>query len=93
MFQGCEFTTDTVLFKSTFRSMYYLVTVPSDLFDGFNTEGKSFNFDYCFQRCTNITSAVPELWNRTDMNIVSHRGCFGFCTNAANYNDIPDDWK
>ena len=93
MFQGCEFTTDTVLFQSTFRSMDNLITVPSDLLDGFNTEGKSFNFDYCFRDCTNITSAVPELWNRTDMNIVSHIGCFRGCTNAANYDDIPDEWK
>ena len=92
MFENCIFASN-MYFNYAFSGCDSLTTVPSDLFDGFNTEGISFYFSYCFQRCSNITSAVPELWNRTDMNIVSHTGCFRGCTNAANYNDIPDDWK
>lgn len=92
MFEGCTFS-NNMSFDSSFSYMQNLTTVPADLFDGFNTEGISFDFSYCFQGCSNITSAVPELWNRTDMNIIRHPWCFRGCTNAANYNDIPDDWK
>lgn len=91
MFENCTFSS-TMNFDYAFRETK-LVTVPTDLFDGFNTEGITFTFNNCFNGLSTITSAVPELWNRTDMNITSHAACFRGCTNAANYADIPDDWK
>lgn len=92
MFENCIFASN-MSFSYAFNYCNSLTTVPTDLFDGFSTEGISVDFSYCFQGCSNITSAVPELWNRVDMNITSHTACFRGCTNAANYNDIPDDWK
>lgn len=75
-------------FSSCFSTCTGLISVPPELFAN-NTQATNFN--RCFSGCSNITSAVPELWN-THPN-ASHSACFRGCKNAANYADIPDDWK
>lgn len=56
------------------------------------------NLDYCFCRANigNIPSSdpwarAPELW--LTHASASHVSCFGACTHAKNYADIPSDWK
>ena len=77
---------------SNFTSCFYhcasLQSIPENLF--INNINAS-NFDLCFYRCSNVTSSVPELWV-THPN-ATHNQCFSGCTQASNYNDIPEDWK
>lgn len=75
----------------SFKQCFYrtkIVEIPKDLFDKCT---KVKDFSLTFSYCSNITSSVPELWNRT--NIEEYTDCYYGCTNAANYADIPDDWK
>lgn len=46
-----------------------------------------------FYYCSSITANVPRLWERAEANKINHYACYYGCTNAANYNDIPEDWK
>lgn len=74
---------------TSFDSCFYmcgLVEIPEGLF---NSQIGEKNFQRCFFNCTKITSNVPALWEKYDNGAV----CFYGCVNAANYNDIPDNWK
>ena len=75
-------------FSACFQGSTSLTSLPAGLFAN-NQKVTAFNS--CFYRCVYITSAVPELWART--GVTRFYGCFYGCTQAANYADIPDDWK
>ena len=78
-------------FNSCFYNCTSLTTIPSDLFDN-NTAVTSFNG--CFGGCTSLTSTVPTLWDETKWpEVALYNRCFRDCTSAANYADIPSDWK
>ena len=77
------------VFSYAFSGCYSLETLPADLFDMYWSG--SPNFDYCFYEDSGITSEVPELWLYYPNSYKS--ACFSGCTNAANYNDIPNAWK
>lgn len=78
-------------FESCFYKCSSLTSIPDGLFDN-NTAVT--NFRSCFGDCSSITSAVPELWNTTKWpNVTEKSLCFSGCTKAANYPEIPDDWK
>ena len=62
--------------------------IPSKVFR-FNK--KITNFSYTFANCTGIVGDVPELWN--EFPDATGTGCFRGCTNASNYDSIPDNWK
>ena len=53
------------------------------------------SFTECFAGCSEIVSIVPDFWNITSTGGYKPIGdqCFSGCTNAANYAEIPDDWK
>jgi hypothetical protein len=71
-----------------FNCCYNLSEIPDDLFDKLtNLE----DISYCFYNCYNL-SYVPPLWEKYGDEVV-HNGCFSGCTNASNYDYIPDDWK
>jgi hypothetical protein len=62
--------------------------IPADLFDDCPLAS---NFRQCFADCTSLTGAVPELW--VQFPAADGTECFRGCTGAANYADIPDEWK
>lgn len=80
--------TQATNFSRCFSRCGELTSIPADLF---TANMQAMNFDHCFNGCNNITSAVPELW-KTHPN-ARHSRCFYGCTKAANYADIPADWK
>lgn len=85
IFAGCAAATH---FMNTFAADRKLATIPASLFNGCPNID---NFDSTFQFCEAITSSVPTLWTRE--NVSWHRSCFGKCTKAANYEQIPSNWK
>lgn len=88
LFDNC---TAVTWFSNTFLGCTSLAAIPAGLFD--NCPNVT-NFAATFLDCTAITSAVPELWDTAKWpNVTSHDRCFRNCTNAANYADIPADWK
>lgn len=70
-----------------FYSCLKLKTIPQNLFSNCPNINE---FVSCFEDCSSITSAVPELW-KTHPN-AKGTDCFKGCVNAANYNDIPSSW-
>ena len=74
-------------FSTTFADTP-ITSIPSNLFSRCPLAD---DFRACFARCTEITGSVPELW-LTFPN-ANGSGCFFGCTNASNYEDIPDEWK
>ena len=79
------------------EQMFYnckeLTAIPPGLFDCFDDveDPSRLVLLSWFARCEKIASAVPEIWNRFPESL--HDGCFYRCTRAANYADIPADWK
>lgn len=73
--------------EGMFEWMQNLKSIPSTLFDNCPIE----SFRGCFSRCSNVEGNVPELWI-THPN-ADGTGCYNGCVKAANYADIPDDWK
>ena len=65
-----------------------LTSIPSGLFANV-PDGT--NLSQMFEGCTGVVGDVPPLWE-THPNS-NHYGCFSGCVNAANYADIPSDWK
>lgn len=68
-----------------------LTSIPETLFDSLIIQTDELDFGECFYGCEGITGPVPELWNKFPN--ARHFWCFRGCTNAANYADIPGDWK
>lgn len=81
-----------VAFDRTFKNNTGLIDVPQGLFD-FNRfeNSQKISFVETFYNCKNVTSIVPELWNRSDISTFNR--CYYNCVNATNYNIIPDNWK
>ena len=65
-----------------------ITTIPEDLFSQCpNIE----DFEGCFEGCSDIVGNVPALWEQyPDAN---GDACFRGCVNAANYDDIPLEWR
>ncbi len=65
-----------------------ITTMPIDLFDDCYS---ATDFTCTFLNCGYLTSSVPALWERT--NVTDYIGCFEGCTNVANYDSIPEEWR
>lgn len=76
-------------FYGTFKECANLTTVPENLFASNNAVT---DFSFAFYVCTGITGNVPELW-ATHSETEQYTDVFYGCTNAANYADIPADWR
>lgn len=62
-----------------------LLSIPYTLFDKCL---KISNVVATFYNCNGIESSLPPLWERTWENYSQYRGCYYYCLNAENYNDI-----
>ncbi len=73
-----------------------LTSVPHDWFENLQTPAGSPspgpNFDYTFMNCAAYTGNLPPLWLWYPTGW-SHTDTFKGCVNAANYADVPNDWK
>lgn len=76
-------------FFMCFSGCTALTNVGTNMFQG---SQESVRFRAFMMGCSSITSAVPALWNLFP-NAQSTALAFQGCTNAANYNQIPNDWK
>ena len=85
LFDKC---TNATYFSTCFSGCYKLTQIPSGLFDKCTN---ATDFNWCFCNDESITSNVPNLW-KTHSNAY-HERCFEGCTNAANYEQIPEEWK
>ena len=72
-------------FASTFQNTP-IRAIPLGLFDGCKEDS---NFQSTFMGCSDVVSNVPDLWNYSD----NGWRCYNGCTNASNYDEIPDRWK
>lgn len=82
--QGFE---NVVYFDYCFKNASGLTEIPINLF--YNCDlAKSFNETFC--DCSNVTTAVPELWTIQD---AVGEGCYFNCIQAENYWDIPTTWR
>lgn len=79
---------DVTSYYGCFLNCSALETVPMDLFDD---STKVTDFSFTFASCSNITSTVPELWLRDNVEV--HEYCYLGCKNAANYDEIYGGWK
>jgi len=73
----------------------HIVSIPENFFDNLvpeNVEGEVPNFNETFYNCLDFTGNVPALWTKYPTGW-EHRNTFFGCVNAANYADIPNDWK
>lgn len=86
LFDNCVEVTD---FSDCFRGCDNLTTIPAGLFDNCVEVTYFYN---CFYGCQSLTSAVPALWQRTNPT-PNGNYCYRSCTSAANYDEIPADWK
>lgn len=71
-----------------------LVNVPIDIFDGCGSESSSqyLFLKQCFYGCKNITSAVPDLWNKTRFPKVTTgtaQNAYYNVMKASNRSEIP----
>jgi hypothetical protein len=86
-----RYNTSVSDFSMCFYHCTSLVTMPQDLFY-YNT--LYTNFNSCFDGDIGITSNVPPLWSwYTSLSDIQKQDCFQGCTNAANYADIPEEWR
>ena len=78
-------------FRTCFGGNANLRSIPTNLFDN-NTNVT--NLEYCFYDNTNITSSLPDVWNKNKFpNVTKGTGYARGCTKAANYAEIPDEFK
>lgn len=85
---------DGGFFPRTFMHCVSLEEIPADLFRfDWNPSGDN-QFANCFYGDSGITSEVPPLWEYYPHQAAwQGNTCYYGCYNAANYADIPDDWK
>lgn len=78
------------IFSHTFSNCDYLLNVGLNLFD----KNKNITeIDGCFSWCTEITSLLPDVWNKSKFpNITNGDRYAEECTKAANYNEIPSNF-
>lgn len=79
-----------VTLQSVFADNPNLTTIPQKLVDPVKNPNIT-SFSGCFSGCPNIISAVPPLWLLYPN--ADGSGCFSGCTKAANYAEIPANWK
>ena len=76
-----------------FSSCPELVKVPENLFD----KNKSITrIEYTFKADENITSKLPDLWNKEKFVNISKSHVSGYaagCEKAINYGEIPEEYK
>ena len=89
-------------FYNCFNYCSGLKTIPNNLFKNCS---EATDFLYCFYGCTNLTSSCPidndgtPIYNRSGKGkdgyaiVSSYKSCFRKCTNMADYDSIPTDWK
>lgn len=99
LFSGCEnlklipstlFTQgfeNAVSFDYCFANASGLTEIPINLFHNCDS-AKSFN--ETFYWCSNVTTAVPELWTIQD---AVGDDCYFNCVRAENYWEIPTTWR
>ena len=88
LFDNC---TKVSNFNGSFSSCSFLTTVPFYLFD--NCPNVT-DFSWCFFDCLDITSALPDVWNKKKFSKVTSGNYYACdCKKAANYNEIPADFK
>lgn len=63
-------------------------SIPEKLFD---YTPNMTDFSRCFRNCRRLTGNVPPLWEMFPN--ANGRGCFAFCPNISNIDDIPASWK
>jgi hypothetical protein len=95
--------TEQLSFNNMFKDCKNLTSIPKGLFQNCY---KMLNLNYCFSGCTSLTGETPtvnidgveyKLWEvagkgNYQLNIYG-KGCFHDCTNLADYDSIPDNWK
>ena len=70
----------------------YLKSVPFTLFDSCSKNLR--NVDSCFYGNAEITSSLPDVWNKNKFPKVTNGREYALsCTKAANYAQIPDEFK
>ena len=74
-------------FESVFENCTSLKQIPENFFE--NCDSIS-NVSYTFAGCTALTGNAIPLWEKENM---SGEHCYQGCTNLANYDQIPDEWK
>lgn len=66
--------------------------VPFNMFDNFRQT--LHDITQCFAFSDEITSAIPDVWNKEKFPNVAQDRFYAYgCTSASNYNDIPEGWK
>lgn len=75
--------------RNCFNTCSSIISIPNNIF----VNCLELNdITACFANCVGVVTSVPNLWD-TYLNNINHRSCFRRCTNAANYLDIPSDWR
>ena len=101
LFDKCTQVTN---FEDTFRKCSKITTIPPGLFDNCT---QVTNFYRTFDECRALTSESPytlingkkvHLYERKDYpnhftTPTRYFGCFAYCTDLTDYNEIPADWK
>ena len=64
-----------------------LKEIPSNFFDRFTN---LTDVSHMFSGCTNLTGNAVDLWSK---GTITGTGCYEGCTNLANYESIPEEWK
>lgn len=76
-------------FNGAFTLCKSLQTVPEKLFE--NKANSSIYVRFIFSNCTGLTYIPINILNGIDRE--GTKGAFQNCTNASNYNSIPEFWK
>ena len=78
----------TVNLTDMFFDCDLLTSIPNDLIPA----TPRITTDRMFYSCGGINTLIPDFWN-TRPNITSHVYMFIGCSNAPNFNIVPNDWK
>ena len=81
---------NAVSFRNCFSRCDSLTTVPFELFD--NCPNVT-NFEGCFSFSYNITSNIPDAWNKDKHPNVVKFSDYVSSTKIANYDSVPAGWK
>ena len=73
-------------FNGVFIGCTSLKQIPQDFFDNCSS---ITNVSYAFSGCTSLTGNAIPLWEKD----ITGEKCYEGCTNLANYEDIPEEWK
>ena len=86
LFDKCTAVTS---FSFCFCNCVQLTSIPSGLFDKCTAVT---NFSSCFSDCRNVTSPLPQLWVQYYGKNILNNVCFGGCTSAPNWSEVPVSW-